>query len=195
MVAQVAKELGPIDILANVAQSFGGRNITLQSKPIEEMPEEWWDMTFQSGLKGTWYCSKAVLPYMKERGGKIINIASGAGVMGMSGTVDYNCCKEGIRAFTRTAAREWGQYKINVNVICPSAQTRTAAAWQKNPPEITRKLSGEAHAGQVIGNPLGRRGDPEKDIGRVAVFLASADSDFMTGHTLMVDGGMHMNAY
>src|SRR3990172_4030941 len=56
MVAQVARELGPIDILANVAQSFSGRYITLRPKAIEEMPEEWWDMTFQSGLKGTWYC-------------------------------------------------------------------------------------------------------------------------------------------
>ena len=151
---------------------------------MQEFPEEWWNITFQTGIKATWYCCKAVFPYMKERGGKIINFASLMGIMGWKGSVDYNANKEAIRGFTRTAAREWGKYRINVNVICPSALTPAMKAWAERFPEMLQKSLEEI--------PLRRVGDPEKDIGRVAVFLASEDSDFITGHTFMVDGGAHM---
>ncbi|MBE0479362.1 MAG: SDR family oxidoreductase [Dehalococcoidia bacterium] len=187
MVARAAATFGPIDILVNNAQSWTGGTAYHLGSPIESMPEEWWDLAFQSGLKGTVYCCKAVFPYMKDRGGKIINFASLMGIVGWEGSADYNANKEAIRGFTRTAAREWGKYQINVNVICPSALTPAMLAFAEASPEKVAEMSKELER-----IPLRRVGDAEKDIGRVAVFLASEDSDFITGHTFMVDGGAHM---
>src|SRR4030042_4693037 len=124
---------------------------------------------------------------MKDRGGKIINFASYMGVVGWEGSVDYNSNKEAIRGFTRTAAREGGKYKINVNVICPAALTPAMIAFGMASPEKIEEMTKE-----IEKIPLRRVGDPEKDIGRVAVFLACEDSDFVTGQTIMVDGGVHM---
>jgi NAD(P)-dependent dehydrogenase (short-subunit alcohol dehydrogenase family) len=97
----------------------------------------------------------------------------------------YAAAKEAMRGFTRAAARDWGKYKINVNVICPAAMTeRMASAWKEYPPEVQQKVLSRA--------AIPRWGDPERDIGRAAIFLASEDSDYITGHTLMVDGGIYM---
>jgi len=187
MVDKAAAEFGPIDILVNNAQSWTGRSAYHLGSPIESFPEEWWDLAFQSGVKGTWYCCKAVFPHMQNRGGKIINFASYMGVVGWEGSVDYNANKEAIRGFSRTAAREWGKYKINVNVICPAAITPSMIAFGMASPEKIEEMS------KAIDQiPLKRVGDPEKDIGPVAVFLACEDSDFVTGQTIMVDGGVHM---
>lgn len=187
MVASAVDEFGPIDILVNNAQSWTGRTAYHLGSPIESLPEEWWDLAFQSGVKATWYCCKAVFPHMKDRGGKIINFASYMGIVGWEGSVDYNANKEAIRGFSRTAAREWGKYKINVNVICPAAITPAMIAFGMASPDKVEEMS------KAIDQiPLKRVGDPEKDIGRVAVFLASEDSDLITGQTLMVDGGVHM---
>jgi len=187
MVARAVKKFGPIDIMVNNAQAWTGRSAYHLGSPIESLPEEWWDLAFQSGVKATWYCCKAVLPYMKDRGGKIVNFASYMGVVGWEGSVDYNSNKEAIRGFTRTAAREWGKYKINVNVICPAALTPAMIAFGMASPEKIEEMTKE-----IEKIPLRRVGDPEKDIGRVAVFLACEDSDFVTGQTIMVDGGVHM---
>ena len=89
--------------------------------------------------------------------------------------------KEGIRALTKVAAREWGQHKINVNAICPAADTPSFREWRDANPELAKEM--------VDGIPLGHLGDPEADIGRAVVFLASDDADFVTGVTMMVDGG------
>jgi NAD(P)-dependent dehydrogenase (short-subunit alcohol dehydrogenase family) len=187
MVDKAVAEFGPIDILVNNAQSWTGRSAYHLGSPIEDFPEDWWDLAFQSGVKGTWYCCKTVFPYMKDRGGKIVNFASYMGVVGWEGSVDYNANKEAIRGFSRTAAREWGKYKINVNVICPAAITPAMIAFGMASPEKVEEMS------KAIDQiPLKRVGDPEKDIGPVAVFLASEDSDFVTGQTIMVDGGVHM---
>ena len=171
----------------NNAQSWTGRSAYHLGSPIETFPEEWWDLAFQSGVKGTLYCCKAVFPYMKDRGGKIINFASYMGLVGWEGSVDYNANKEAIRGFSRTAAREWGKYKINVNVIAPAAITPAMIAFGMASPEKVEEMSKSIE--QI---PLRRVGDPEKDIGPVAVFLASEDSDFVTGQTIMVDGGAFM---
>ena len=109
------------------------------------------------------------------------------GVVGWEGSVDYNANKEAIRGFSRTAAREWGKYKINVNVICPAAITPAMIAFGMASPDKVEEMS---KAIEQI--PLRRVGDSEKDIGRVAVFLASEDSDIITGQTIMADGGVHM---
>ncbi|MFC2058309.1 SDR family NAD(P)-dependent oxidoreductase [Chloroflexota bacterium] len=181
-VDKAVKEFGKIDILVNNAQ--GRLEEISQRVPLESVPEEWWDITFRTGVKATWYFCRAVLPHMKEKGGKIINFGSGAGVYGLEGLAHYNAIKEAIRGFTRTAAREWGKYNINVNTICPSALTPVAMAWADRPP-------GEFDTSPGVRS-IDRTGDPEKDIGRVAVFLASEDSNYLTGQTFMATGGTHM---
>ncbi len=193
MVDRAAREFGPIDILINNAQT-----LFIQYDPIETFPEERWDRTYQTGVKGTWYCCKAVFPHMKNRGGKIINFGSGWGVSGAPGWSDYAGCKEAIRGFSRTAAREWGKYKINVNVICPGIDSPSARKFAEkylnfnsdNTASIERAV-GALTAG---GNALGRFGDPERDAGPVAVFLSSSDSDYLTGQTFHVDGGAEIHA-
>jgi NAD(P)-dependent dehydrogenase (short-subunit alcohol dehydrogenase family) len=117
---------------------------------------------------------------MKSAGGKIINFGSLAGQRGQAGTAPYNVSKEAIRALSRTAAREWAKYRINVNVINPAAQTDALTASQNaNPARESARHT-----------PLGRMGDPLGDIAPVALFLASSDSDFITGMTMMADGGL-----
>ena len=95
----------------NNAQGFAPR------VPVEEIEDSHWDMSLQTGPKAVWYCCLAVFPYMKGKGGKIINIASGAGIIGIEGEAVYGATKEAIRGFSRTAAREWGKYNININTI------------------------------------------------------------------------------
>ena len=178
MVDKTVKEFGPIDILVNNAQKVD------PPRPLEEIEEASWDICFQTGPKATWYCCKAVFPHMKDRGGKIINLASHAGLGAEEGFAAYGAAKEAIRGFSRTAAREWGKYKINVNVIIPSAGGPARMAWEEQHPEEAKRI-----AQRTV---LRSWGDPERDIGRAAIFLASEDSDYITGHTLAVDGGRLM---
>ncbi len=170
MVDTAVKEFGPIDILINNAQT-----LFVQYDPIEEFPEERWDTTYRTGIKATWYCCKAVFPYMKERGGKIINFGSGLGVYGGPGWSDYSGCKEAIRGFSKTAAQEWKRYNIRVNIICPGIVSPSFEAYKEKYPEM---------AAAAIN-----MGDPEKDAGAAAVFLASDDSHPITGHTFHVAAG------
>jgi NAD(P)-dependent dehydrogenase (short-subunit alcohol dehydrogenase family) len=177
MVDQAAKEFGPIDVMINNAQT-----LFTDYDPIENFPESRWDRTYQTGIKGTWYCCKAVFPYMKDRGGKIINFASGWGIMGSPGWCDYAGCKEAIRGFTRTAAKEWAKYKITVNVICPGIDSPSFRKFvEKNPQMAEAKFT---------------LGDPEKDAGRAAIFLSGSESDMFTGHTFHVGiGGIQTVQY
>ena len=180
MVETVVAKFGTVDILVNNAMghSGGGGNL------VELLEDADWDIVLQTGTKATWYCSKAVFPYMKDKGGKIINMGSAMGIMGLPGAGAGAAAKEGIRGFSRVAAREWGKYKININVICPSAITPAFEEFAKARPEEVQKA--------LEANPMRRFGDVEKDIGRVAVFLASKDADYLTGQTLCVDGGTVM---
>ena len=124
---------------------------------------------------------QAALPYLKETKGKIINFASGAGINGNPTHTSYAAAKEAIRAISRVAADEFGKYGINVNLISPIANSPGVQQWREAAPDHYNAM--------VAKIPLGRLGDPESDIGRVAVFLASEDSDYITGQTIMVDGG------
>jgi NAD(P)-dependent dehydrogenase (short-subunit alcohol dehydrogenase family) len=177
-VTEIASKSGSIDILVNNAQRY------VPQRYIEDIADEDWDKSLQVGLKATWYCCKAVFPYMKSKGGKIINICSGAGIIGLEGRAVYGATKEAVRSFSKTAAREWAKYSINVNVICPVAETPAIEYMMSNDPDGYKSV--------LKGSVIKRWGNPEIDIGRAAVFLASADSDYITGHTLMVDGGSIM---
>jgi 2-hydroxycyclohexanecarboxyl-CoA dehydrogenase len=184
MVAATIERFGSVDILVNNAQAFGTKAEPAGSPgyvPLETFTDELWDYTFQTGLKASLYGMQAVFPHMRERGGKIINFGSGNGIGAMKGTAAYNATKEAIRALSRTAAAEWGKYNICVNVIIPTIVTDSAEAFFEARPGIREKL--------VTQIPLRRFGDVDRDIGPVAVFLASSDSDFVTGQALHVDGG------
>ncbi|MCP4595995.1 SDR family NAD(P)-dependent oxidoreductase [Neptuniibacter sp.] len=175
LVAATVEEFGTVDILVNNAQA------TKPQVTFEETTDEDMTLAIQSGLMGTFHCMQICLPYLKNRGGKIINVASAAGTEGRAGFASYAAAKEGIRALTRVAAHEWGKYHINVNVICPLANSPSFQQWATAFPDEFQGFLAEV--------PMGYLGECEKDIGRVVAFLASSDSDYITGHTIMVDGG------
>lgn len=174
-VAAAEKAFERVDILVNCAQ------IQRQQVAFEDTTDDDMDVVLGSGLMGTFYFMQSCFPALRRRGGKIINVASAAGLVGYRGWASYAVAKEGIRALTKVAANEWGPHKINVNAICPLALTPSSKEWQANNPELAKIM--------IDSIPLGRIGDPEKDIARAVVFLAGPDSDFITGMTMMVDGG------
>ena len=169
---------GRLDILVNNAQS------SLPGKPLEELDDDAIRLTFESGLLGTIQHMQAAFPYLKDRGGSIINLGSREGIYGGLGFGVYAATKEAIRGLSRVAAREWGKHKIRVNVICPAALSPAAVKYLAEFPEQAAMYLKEIS--------LGRFGDPEADIGPVAVFLASSELDYLTGQTLNVDGGQIM---
>jgi len=189
MVRFAVESHGQLDILVNAAQSFGTQakptGATVPT-PVQDYSDEEIAWTFATGLSGSLWAMQAAFPYMRDRGGRIINFGSWYGKAGQEGTLAYNLTKESIRALTRTAAREWAKYGITVNVINPAAKTDAAAYVEQNNPE--------AFAQALAMIPMGRFGDPEGDIAPVAVFLASAASGYVTGHTFEVDGGLLMHA-
>jgi NAD(P)-dependent dehydrogenase (short-subunit alcohol dehydrogenase family) len=177
-VAAAAASYGRLDILVNNAQ------VTFPARPLEESDEEEFRITLDSGLGGTYLHMMAALPLLKVNGGSIINFGSREGIFGGAGHVLYGANKEGIRGLTRGAAREWGKYKIRVNVICPAALSPGAIKYFAENPEQEAFFLKEV--------ALGYFGDPEQDIGPAALFLASDDSRYVTGQTLNVDGGQMM---
>lgn len=175
MVAAVMERFGRIDGLINNAHTFTPR------APLLHLDERDLDVN-QATVKGTLWAMQAVHPHMRDAGwGRIVNFASAAGITGMAEYGAYNASKEAIRALTRTAAREWGRDGIVVNAIAPGAASKRgqeAAARQD-----------AAYRQFLRDHPMGRQGDPELDIGPVALFLCSDGCRFVTGQTLMVDGG------
>jgi NAD(P)-dependent dehydrogenase (short-subunit alcohol dehydrogenase family) len=189
VVSKTIDAFGTVSILVNNAQGFGTEQRptpTPRLTPLEDFDEEEWEYTFRTGALATLWDMKAVFPWMKDRGGKIINFGSSLGQIGGEGTAAYNATKEAIRALSRTAAREWGKYKINVNVINPAVMTDAMLGYLNAHPE-----QAEAMLGQV---PLHRWGDAVMDAGGLAIFLASSDADYLTGMTLQLDGGASMHA-
>ena len=175
VVAQTIEKYGRIDVLINNAQA------SKSGLMLEEHTKKDFDLAINSGLYATFFYMKACFPHLKETKGVIINFASGAGLNGRLGQSSYAAAKEGIRGMTRVAANEWGQYGINVNVVCPLAMTESLAQWKEDYPEIYEKT--------LQGVPMRRFADPEGDVGRVCVFLASEDASFITGETISVQGG------
>lgn len=174
IVEKVVDRYGQLDILVNNAHAS-------KRKPLEELTQDDMDLSFDTGFYPTFYLMQAALPHLKKTKGNIINFASGAGLEGHPTQGAYAAAKEAIRAISRVAANEYGPNGINVNLISPIANSPGVQAWRKEEPEYYQS---------VLENiPMRRFGELEEDIGRAAVFLASEDSDYITGQTIMVDGG------
>lgn len=152
-----------------------------RQKPLMELTEEDWSLSMDTGLKGTLNFMKAAYPELKKAKGAIVNFGSGAGLTGQKNQASYAAAKEAIRGLSRVAANEWAEDGIRVNIVCPLALTEGVAKWKESHPDQYEEVAGK--------NPMQRFGDPQKDIAPVVAFLLSKDSQYMTGQTLMADGG------
>lgn len=175
MVRQIVEQEGRIDILVNNA---GITRDTL----IMRMKDEEWSQVIETNLNSAFYCLRAVSrPMMKQRKGKIINISSVVGIHGNVGQINYAAAKAGIIGLTKSAAKELSSRGIMVNAIAPGYIITDMT--EKLPHDVKEKIAAEI--------PLGRLGKPE-DIANLAVFLAGAGADYLTGQIIAVDGGMFM---
>lgn len=174
-VKKTIEKFGRIDILVNNA---GITKDTL----IVRMSDEQWDAVLDVNLKGVFYfCRAAAHPMMKQRGGRIINIASVVGQFGNPGQVNYAASKGGVIALTKTLAKELGSRNILVNAVAPGfVRTR-----------LTEVLPEEVKKQFMSWTPQGRFGEPE-EIAKVCLFLASDDASFVTGQVIGVNGGLYM---
>ncbi|MFH1836578.1 MAG: 3-oxoacyl-[acyl-carrier-protein] reductase [Candidatus Omnitrophota bacterium] len=174
-IKKILDNFNRLDILVNNA-GITKDNLVLR------MSESEWDAVINVNLKGAFNCIKAVSrPMMKARSGKIINMASIIGIMGNPGQANYAASKGGLIALTKTVAKEFGSRNININAIAPGfIQT-----------DMTDKLTEDTKEKLLEHVPLGRMGSPE-DVAKLALFLASEDSAYITGQVVKVDGGMVM---
>jgi 3-oxoacyl-[acyl-carrier protein] reductase len=174
-VNKILDKYGKLDILVNNA-GITKDNLLLR------MSQQEWDAVINVNLKGTFNCTKAVFrPLSKQRSGRIINIASIIGIIGNYGQANYAASKAGIIALTKTSARELASRNVTVNAIAPGfIQT-----------EMTAKLTEDVKAKMMEAIPMRKLGTP-RDVANACLFLASNEADYITGQTIVVDGGMVM---
>lgn len=177
MAEETVAKFGRIDVLVNNAAIFYG----LERKSFQDISTEEWDRLMAVNVKGQWLCAKAVAPEMKKQGkGKIINVASNVAFTGHVGFLHYLTSKAAILGLTRGLAGELGEHGICVNSLCPGmAMTEARRLYTSDELALER-----ARKEQLIKRPQ----QPEDLVGIVA-FLASDESDLMTGQTVVVDGG------
>ena len=175
MVDRVLAEFGRLDILVNNA------GVT-RDNLIIRMEEADWDLVLDINLKGAFNCSKAVVrTMMKQRYGRIVNIASVSGLAGQAGQANYSASKAGLVGMTKALARELGSRQITVNAVAPGFI----------PTDLTKDLPAALKDASLKMIPLGRWGSPQ-EIAAAVAFLASDEAAYITGHVLSVDGGMVM---
>ncbi len=178
MAKKTVEQFGKIDILMNNAAIYYG----IGMKRWDSWVPEDWDRMFAVNVKGSWLCLKAVVPHMITQGkGKIINIASGTMDSGFHGLLPYSCSKGAVVVLTKAMARALGRHNINVNCISPGYTMSEASVEM---PDKAPKGDEMAMQGRCF-----RREEQPDDLVGTAVFLASEDSDFITGQTIAVDGG------
>ncbi len=181
MAEATVKAYGKIDILINNAAVFA--TIPISRVSFDKVPLDEWDKVMLVNLKGIWLCCRAVVPYMKQqKSGKIINISSGAALSGRGMRIHYATSKAGVLGFTRTLARELGEFGITVNSLAPGS---TLSESPKDPKAL--EMRGKAADTRCL-----KRVQVPEDLVGTIVFLSSSDSDFMTGETMIVDGGHWM---
>lgn len=176
MVDDTITRAGRLDILVNNAQSYAP-NVRLQDTDPDDARVCW-----DTGPMATLHCMQAAFPHLRERGGSIVNFGSNTAIEGSPMFAAYAMSKEAIRGLTRVAAREWGRFEIRVNVVCPFADSPTAAEFNQARPDAAAEV--------LRRTPLGRIGDCEHDVGAAVASLVSDDMSYITGATLMVDGGL-----
>lgn len=174
MVAATVEAFGALDVLVNNAQSSVQR-------PLADTSYEDVELAYRSGPLATFHAMQAALPHLRETRGSVVNLGSSAAVKGDPTFASYAMAKEAIRGLTRVAAREWGAYGIRVNAVCPAALSPAAETYLAADPAYRARL--------LAAIPLGRLGDPETDIGRAVAALVSDDMSYLTGATLMLEGG------
>ncbi|MFH1368183.1 MAG: 3-oxoacyl-[acyl-carrier-protein] reductase [Elusimicrobiota bacterium] len=176
------------NLIQKTLDKFSKINILINNAGITRdnlvlrMSDQEWDSVLGVNLKGVFNCTKAASRVMlKQRGGRIVNIASVVGLMGNAGQANYSASKGGVIALTKTCAREFSSRGVLVNAIAPGfiKTAMTDALSEEN----KKKLSDQI--------PLGRLGEPE-DVAKAALFLCSDDSSYITGHVISVNGGMYM---
>jgi 3-oxoacyl-[acyl-carrier protein] reductase len=178
MAEATVKTFGKVDILINNAAIYDG----LKRKPFHEIDPDEWDLVMRVNVKGAFLCTRAVFPYMRDQGyGKIVNIASEVFFTGSHGFVHYVASKGGIVGMTRALAIELGPHGIRINCVAPGF-TDTEAS--RGIADVTKYDTSKT--------PLGRVVKPE-DLTGAVTFLASPESDFITGQALLVDGGRVMH--
>jgi NAD(P)-dependent dehydrogenase (short-subunit alcohol dehydrogenase family) len=176
LAAAAVDRFGRIDVLVNNAAIYG----TLKRRPFVEIPVEEWDSVMAVNLRGLFLCARAVFPAMRAQGkGKIVNISSGGFFKGVPHYLHYTTSKGGVVGFTRSLARELGDFGIRVNAVAPG---------------FTLSGANEAHLPiedqeANIRTRMIKRAEVPADVIGTIVFLASDDSDFITGQTIAVDGG------
>lgn len=175
--AQVTGELGPIHVLVNnVGQSGRAR-----SAQFHESREEVWRFVLEISLFSTMRMSRLVAPALRERGGRIVNMSSDAAFVGDAGLVDYASAKMGLIGFTRSLARELAPFGVTVNAVAPGAiRTR---AHDSMPKDVIDRIKADTPAG-IVGEP--------EDVAAAVAFLASDEARFITGQSLLIDGGRWM---
>ncbi|MEC0302979.1 3-oxoacyl-[acyl-carrier-protein] reductase [Terribacillus saccharophilus] len=186
--ANVAEEESVKDMVKQTIEAFGRLDILVNNAGITRdnllmrMKEEDFDAVIQTNLKGVFLCTKAVTrQMMKQKAGRIINVASIVGVSGNPGQANYVAAKAGVIGLTKTAAKELAARNVLVNAVAPGFITT----------DMTDEMTDEQKQAMQSMIPLGKPGKPE-DVSRVVRFLASEDSNYITGQTIHIDGGMVM---
>jgi len=181
--AQTAVDaFGRLDILVNNAALFA--TVPMSRAPFDEIETEEWDRMMAINLRGPWLAARAVYPIMRRQGyGKVINISSGTALKGSASRIHYVTSKAGILGFTKTLAREMGPSGITVNCVAPGSTLS-----EESPDAATVAMRESAKSDRA----LARVQHPD-DLEGAVLFFASSDSDFITGQTLVVDGGSYMH--
>jgi len=177
-VNEIVETFGRLDIVVNSAQSYA------ELRRLQDVVPDDVAVCWSSGPMGTLNVMQAAFPALQANGGSIVNFGSNTGVEGSPHFGAYAMAKEAVRGLTKVAAREWGRFQIRVNTVCPFGGSPNAEAFNAARPE--------AAAAILKATPLGRMGDCELDIGRAIAALVSDDFSYLTGATLMLDGGLCM---
>lgn len=173
-VETAVQRFGRLDALVNNAHAS-------RQAPFTHLTQEMWDLSFDTGFVATRNFMLASYEELKKTRGAVVNYGSGAGIEGQPTQAAYAASKEAIRGLSRVVANEWAADGIRVNVICPMALTEGVRRWSEAYPDM--------YAAATAKVPLGRFGDPETDVAPVVAFLCSDDARYVTGQTVMADGG------